>query len=206
MTIFQWEKETYQNTVVVRDRLLRPLARLATMLRISPSMVTLTSIISTLLYVSCIRKSILIASYFIVYAIFADNFDGVLARYQNTATDRGKFTDVLADNVNFTLLVVGLAYAGLTDAFICMILVYLVLLSKTLRMIIRAPYYRTDWLFKPVAGLIPNLLSAGAYVLFFIMLAFGRNYTTISFYAFSAILMIDVTSCYLSIMHMKARK
>jgi phosphatidylglycerophosphate synthase len=91
-----------------------------------------------------------------------------LARYQKTASDKGKFIDMVFDNFNSFLFVVGLAYAQIVNLMFLIPYVYLMLLSKAFRVYINSLEFKSDWYFRAVAGFTPNLINYASYVLFLI--------------------------------------
>jgi phosphatidylglycerophosphate synthase len=95
-----------------------------------------------------------------------DTLDGCLARHLKCDSDRGKFTDVLADSAGFTFFIVGITAAGLLHASIAVLFVYAVLLLRVLATLRRNYGQPTDWLIRPMAGAFPNFFPDAFYVLY----------------------------------------
>ncbi len=91
-----------------RARYYAPLLRLCRWLHISASQVTVFRVILAAAYAVLILRSATVAIILIIASILLDTFDGALARYLKTDSDRGKFIDVLADQITFVFLCLGL--------------------------------------------------------------------------------------------------
>ncbi len=119
-------------------------------------------------------------------ALFADNLDGEIARYRGTASDKGKFTDVVVDNVTFTVFMLGMAYAGFVSGLLAGMVIYAMLLCRTFMVIKKNVTKETDWLIKVYAGFFPNFF---VYVLYasFMFLALGYGNTVPLIAAISAV-------------------
>ena len=184
-------KEWYLKSAKVRDKLLRPVVSVFSKMGLTANMITYSSIISMVLFVMSIKRSMLASVVFLIYGIGGDLFDGVLARYQGKQSDKGKFIDMVADNLNFALFVIGLSYGGLIQPLVGTLIVYFMILSKVFRSIWNSLELKSDWYFKTVAGALPNVVVALTYILFFGGLIFGWDYLTKIFYVFSGILLVD---------------
>jgi phosphatidylglycerophosphate synthase len=114
----------------------------------------------------------LFALVLLVLAFLLDGLDGSLARLQNVATDKGKFIDILADNLNFTLFVMGLTYAELIPGLLAAALIYSMVISRALQIILKGLTMPSDWYFKPWAGAYVNTFVYLSYLLFFLFVVF----------------------------------
>lgn len=194
-------KEWYLKSANTRDWLFRPVVSVFSKMGLTANIVTYSSVISMVLFVVSIKRSMLASVVFLIYGIWGDLFDGVLARYQGKQSDKGKFIDMVADNLNFALFVIGLSYGGLIQPLVGTLIVYFMVLSKVFRSIWNGFELKSNWYFKTVAGALPNVVVSLAYILFFGGLIFGWGYLTNIFYVFSGILIVDGAVFYKKIVY-----
>jgi phosphatidylglycerophosphate synthase len=135
----------------------------------------------------------------VIGSVLLDLIDGPLARIMGIASDKGKFIDMLCDNLSFSIFVLGLMYAGLLSGVIGAALIYFMVLSKLLRSIHNSRHYKSNWKFKAVAGFTPNFVVALSYILFGILLVGGIEYLGYAYGLFSAILILDAGFFYVRI-------
>lgn len=185
------QQQYYTKTVDIRAIIFNPLIKFLAFLRISPFVVTYSGPLFMVLFIIFIRKHAFLSLLFVFLGSITDLIDGNLARYQKRDNDRGKFADMVSDNVTFTLFIIGLAYGGLINGLIALVYVYFMILSKLFRVVFNSPYLKSDWHFKAVAGLLPNLFVGISYILFLPWFFAGKNYFNISSLAFSLVLVID---------------
>jgi phosphatidylglycerophosphate synthase len=88
------------------------------------------------------------ASLIFVLALLLDLLDGSLARFQNQASDRGKFFDLLADHVVYVLILFSILSLGY-DPFLISYNIFIVGLAYLLATIKKNEYGPSDWLIKP---------------------------------------------------------
>jgi len=136
----------------------------------------------------------------VIASIFADLVDGIVARYQETCSDKGKLVDMVCDNVSFTIFMVALVCTGLIGAVSGLLLTYTMLLSKVLRSITHSFYLDTDWHFKAVAGFLPNLSTGIIFLTYLIYAASGHNYLTVIGYVLAGALILDSLLFYVRIL------
>ncbi|MFQ5475287.1 MAG: CDP-alcohol phosphatidyltransferase family protein [Candidatus Nanoarchaeia archaeon] len=190
----------YNKTVEVRKVLFRPLVKLLAWLGISPNAVTFFGVTMMFFFVLFIRKDPYTALMFGILSIFADMTDGILARYLKQDSDRGKFIDIVADNISFTLFIIGIAYAGMLDAFLAIILVYTMVMSKVFRIIVHSLSFKSDWHFKAWGGTIPNIVVAAFFILFPFLLITGMNYFQVAANVSILVLIVDAIAFYRKIL------
>jgi phosphatidylglycerophosphate synthase len=160
------QDKLYRKIGYVRDQLFRPLVAQLTLLKITPDNLTAMGVGMMLLYLLSVDFSQSVAVIFLVSSVMIDSLDGVLARYQHISSDRGKFLDVMADNFNSFLFSLGLAHAHLVHPLTIIAYVYFMLLGKAFKIYINSSKYKSDWLFRAVAGFSTNLVNYLAYSLF----------------------------------------
>lgn len=187
-----WQKKFYEISTQKRDKILHPVSWLLTKLQLSPNAITLCGIISMLFFVYFLPQNSNLALIFVFLTIFLDMLDGALARFQKTSSDRGKFIDVSADALNFSLFLFGLGRAGFINPSIITILIFSAIISRILRILYNSSDLPSDWLFRPVAGCLPNVVSFSCYFLF--ALEIFLDYAIITgqiLFGFALILLID---------------
>jgi phosphatidylglycerophosphate synthase len=163
------EKNIAANLRAFKDRYLVLAALLLTRMGAKPNYVTFTGIICMIGFVLVVPVDLRLSVLFLAAALTCDCLDGVLARYQNRASDRGKFIDVMTDEINAFLFVLGLAVGQLADILLLIPFVYFMLLSRVLRVLIYSYEFRSDWLFRPVAGFLHNVVVFSGYLSFVVL-------------------------------------
>lgn len=139
---------------------------------------------------------------FLVLSLIFDWLDGPLARHQKNASDRGKFFDMFCDITSFTFFAVGLVAAEVLMGTLGIFLVYALIISKILWIIRRSRSYTSDWLFRPVAGFIPNFGVGVSYVAFIWFVVSGNNIIEPAIFAVTVLLLLDVLVSLRKIMNM----
>lgn len=170
------EDQIYENCRRKKDVILFPLTKLLAGIGITPALLSYTSIIVMLVFIYVIPQSLMQALYLVIVYLVLDNLDGSLARHLHTASDRGKFTDILVDNVCFMLFLVGLVYANLLSGILGIIFSYVFLLLTTLLIFEKNLFQPTDWLIRPTAGAFVNSFKWGCVGVFAILVFTGHNY------------------------------
>lgn len=169
----RWEQQTYTAIAQWRLRVLTPLVKLLTAARVTPTGVTVIGLILMIVAAFLMSTRPRLAALLVLLSIAADLVDGALARYQKIASDRGKFIDMVADSVIFTIFISGLVAAGFVSGLVAVMLAYMMGLSKVLRVIRNSRFLPTDWHFKTVAGLLPSLTGGLLYGLFVLTVVFN---------------------------------
>jgi phosphatidylglycerophosphate synthase len=142
------------------------IAYILTKLRIRANYITISGVIFMLLFIASMPVDLRLSLFFFVASLLCDSLDGVVARYQKSATDRGKFIDVFSDDLNTFLFVAGVAFGQLANTLYLIPFVYFTLLSRSLRVFIHSYEFESDWLFRPVAGFLHNMVNYFAYTSF----------------------------------------
>jgi phosphatidylglycerophosphate synthase len=109
----------------VRQTLLLPLAAALDRLRITPDMLSWTSVILGVGFFFLARFRFGVAFWLLVGSVFLDALDGVLARYHRAPSSRGSFTDTFCDEAVVALTVGGLVWQGAVHAVLGIIFVYI---------------------------------------------------------------------------------
>jgi len=185
------EDKLYNKFAKSKDKIISPIVNVLLFLKIKPDMITYGSMVSMILFFFVLKQNIGLATMFLVITSISDILDGAVARKEKSCPDKGKFKDVVADNVNFTIFIFALVYAGFLLGFWGMIVVYFMLLSKVFRMISHSKNYSSDWWFKAVAGALPNVIALLSIIAFFIILFGDYNFFNIIMPFFAGLLAID---------------
>jgi len=134
-----------------RVRLFRPILALLTRLHISPNLISSSKIIIGLAGLYVIQSSPRLAFFIFLLTFPMDLLDGSLARYQAKASDRGKFIDMLTDQMSYCLIVFSLITVNFADQSL---LAYSLFILPTLYLLViirRNESKLTDWIIRPVA-------------------------------------------------------
>ncbi len=185
-----FEEHLYVQARGWRSAIVRPAVVFFSAIGISADLMSYIGLGLVFLSVSFMSTQVTTALVILLIALFADNLDGEIARYRGTASDKGKFTDVVVDNVTFTVFMLGMAYAGFVSGLLAGIVVYAMLLCRTFMVIKKNVSKQSDWLIKAYAGFFPNFF---VYVLYasFILLALGHGNSVPLIATISAVALIS---------------
>jgi len=137
-------------TEIWRERFCKPLLRNT---NFHPHTITTLRLFLALGFPLLIISYSVIAWILISLSIILDGFDGTVARYNNIATDRGKFIDVLADQITFTLLCLGLIRLLPEFSLILATCSIFIPLAYLMTMVYKNEKKPSDWLLRPQATL-----------------------------------------------------
>lgn len=198
----QRRDKIYDEAVSVRGSMFRIFAVVLTKLGIKANHVTAMGILLMLVFIYVVKTDTILAALILFLALFCDWIDGVVARYQKTANDRGKFVDLSVDTFNSFLFIMGLVYAGLANAMFVAPYLFFMSFSKAFRVYDHSFDYQSNWQFRAVAGLLPALFVYGAYVLYlFFVLGMPSLIFDYFFMAGSVILGMDMIYFFYRILH-----
>lgn len=176
MTWATFERRFKDRTSTFRYTLFKPLLKILASAGIRPNAITYLGLASMFFFVYYINKDVPLAAIFLIINLVLDQIDGPLAYYLKSMSDKGKFTDLLIDNIAFVILVAGIVSIGLISGVIGVLLAYFMFLCMIL-MILQKNYKRkSDWLITPFAGAYPSVIRAIVYIVFFVYAFFGMNY------------------------------
>lgn len=188
----KFQEELYQQITLKRDKVMRPFAIILSRCKITPNVITATGVFFMLEFAYLLPIKPIWAVNCIILSIFCDLLDGSLARYQKTNSDQGKFIDVSADALNYFIFLCGLTIIDKILPLTLLILAFFMLLSKILRIFLNSNNYDSDWIFRSVAGFIPNLIAGLSYAYIIFSIYFKHdNMQNQLFFVFAIILIID---------------
>lgn len=194
---------SYYRIAGFRNKMLKPLTFLLTLLKVTPNMISYSALICMSGFVFLINHNRFLAAAMLAAAVIIDNIDGPLARYQKNASDKGKFVDVCCDQITFALFMIGIIYAGLVNQTIGAVYLSIMFFSRVFRVVRHSFYVETDWHFKPIVGFLPIFLTALTFIAFGVFLFFQKNYLTVISVIFSAILLVDLVYNFTQIVYGK---
>ena len=133
------------------------------------------------------------ASFFLLFILLLDAFDGALARFQNKASDRGKFLDILTDSVIYSFTILALFKFKL-DPFLLAYNIFIIAIVYLLGTIKKQEFKKSDWIIRPHAKL--SYLKAIAVVAFFLFVFFRQDWL------YEAVLISNILATWLSIYYL----
>ncbi|MFQ5620343.1 MAG: CDP-alcohol phosphatidyltransferase family protein [Candidatus Nanoarchaeia archaeon] len=197
------EEKIYKDIAGMRQVVFKPLVLFLDKVGVTPNMMSYTGVLVMILFAYMLPIDLMVAFYLALIGFLIDLVDGPLARYQKVSSDKGKFIDMVCDSLVFTIFCVGLVYAGLANGLVAVVFVYVMLMDKLLRCIRNGVYYKSKWLFKAVAGFVPNFIVGIIYALFVAYFITGWNFITWGMLWCGIILIIDSVLKYRKILSLR---
>jgi len=134
----------------LRGRMLEPLLRLLARWGMRGGHVTFLSMLAGLLYCPFFLTGHKVTAWVMLFLhVLLDGLDGPLARFRGQASDRGSFTDTMADQVVVTATALTMMQAGAASAWAggSYVFLYAIVVAFAFaRNAMAAPY---SWLFRP---------------------------------------------------------
>lgn len=166
------EKRIYDLLANTRNAFLRPINIALTKIGVRADTISYLGVALMIGFILNVSTSPKTAFWFLVARVLADLMDGPLARYQKSASDRGKFVDVVMDNLGFVLFIIGVIKAGLIEGYLGAGFLFATELVVVLMIISFNLTHKSRWLFFASAGSFPyNFMYLG--YIGFIYYAFG---------------------------------
>lgn len=194
----------YEKIVGVKMVVLRPLLFLLTKLKITSNHLTLLSLLIFLPSLYFIEKNpwIVIILYFVSF-YFLDTIDGALARYQKTASDRGKFIDVFRDILIFIIFGLSLVKAGYINAFLGSAYIILEIVFEVISIIRKAAHVKSDWFFFASSNMLSNFFLVILPIVFLVQLLVKFQFINIFLMVSSIILAAGIPVVFLRVISIK---
>ncbi len=152
-----------------REVVLGPLLSFLQRIGVSANAISCVRLALALCFPFLIISAPVLAWWAIAIAIAADGLDGALARHAGTESDRGKFVDVLADQLTFVVLCLGLLRLIPELALTLAVCATLIPTAYLMAMVSRNEKLKSDWLIHPEARL------TGYKIVFLIIIIFLLN-------------------------------
>ncbi|MBI2588930.1 CDP-alcohol phosphatidyltransferase family protein [Candidatus Saccharibacteria bacterium] len=182
------EEKIYNQLAQLRTMAFRPLNKILTSLGMTADSLSYLAVFLMVLFVFVSQHNLRLGFWLIVARMLADVLDGPLARYQKTASDRGKFVDVLMDNLGFALFIIGVVKAGIINSLPAITYLFATELVVVLMIIRFNLKRRSNWLFYASAGSFPYNFVYGSYLLYGLYAFGGGNYLNGAAQIFSILL------------------
>lgn len=99
----------------MKDKLFSPFLKLLMILKITPNMLSVMSLILGVLFVVFISKDLMLSLLFLILSVFFDGIDGSLARFSNKVSKNGALVDQVCDHSMIVLSAVGFVMIGLVN-------------------------------------------------------------------------------------------
>lgn len=155
--------------------LYKPLLAALTKLKVKAIHITWIAFLSAILmfYFLMAGRHMMASIFFLVFFI-VDTIDGSLARYQKKESDRGKFADILVDNIAATLITIGLIIKGLLNPANGAVFIYIMIVTIFFSTVYNTAKHKSDWLIFPKGGASVHLPREVFFVVFALW-GFGIN-------------------------------
>ena len=172
------EKETikYQK---IRQKLFSPIIIFLSKRKVSANLISVLKIPLGILYVLLIEKYLIFALSLLIIAIILDLFDGPLARYNNTASDRGKFVDVFCDYIIHACFMFGLIIIGAGSLKLLTYNIIIIPIIYLLAILHKNENKTSNWLISPTARSTIHRIIVQIPVLLYLFLNMHIKYLNI---------------------------
>lgn len=151
----------------------RPLVSASIFLGITPNMLSHLRLLMLIPIGYFLFTYPFVGSFLILAALFTDLLDGPLARKLKMASDRGRFVDIFADNIFYSVLVFLLIFLQVANPLALTLHMVLNGIANVIVIIQRNEGIASDWLFAPRSGI--GYIKVVFYCVLFLFLWFGVN-------------------------------
>lgn len=197
------EEKIYSTLATIRTTFFRPINMLFTALGVKADMLSYFGVLVMAGFIFALPDHLMLAFWLLFARMMIDIMDGPLARHQKSDSDRGKFVDVLMDNLSFALFIFGIVRAGLMAGLTGSIYLFVTELVVVLMIIIYNFRHKSEWFFYASAGSFPYNLIYASYFIFAVYAFGGANYLTGSAQVFSVLLGLKAAKDYWTIQKTK---
>lgn len=158
-----------------RAKCFRPFVMLLDKLGFSANSLSFIRAVSGVIFFILININFKIAFTILIVGSLTDFFDGVLARYQKKDSDRGKFIDMLCDNLLFTFFLLGLIKIEFINALNLAYFIFIISALYLMIIVNKNEYQKNDWIIKPCARVSYYKIIFEIYFLLVIIFGIDRN-------------------------------
>jgi phosphatidylglycerophosphate synthase len=152
MSFRESERKFFYWSYDLRNKILAPLLKLLSGMGITANHITFFRVVIFIvgvMYPLFVKGNLTLAVfvYFLGFMLL-DTLDGSLARFNNSASDKGRFNDLYVDVLGYSVLIMGLAYLETVGTFI---LFYHVIIHGALYLIssvYKNENEKSDWIMK----------------------------------------------------------
>ncbi len=173
----------------LRAQLYRPLLKMLTSAGVTADAVSNTRLVIGFFALVRFYFDPFQAAWIFIFALLLDTVDGALARYQDRASDRGKFLDVIVDHF-ITFLILWALFEMGADSGLVVINIFIVPVAYLLATIKKEEFEKSDWIIKPYPRL--SLLKLPV-LAFFAFIFFNVDFANLS------LLVADIAAIIVSI-------
>ena len=163
-----------------RYKLLKPLSKVLTLLKITPDMISYFGLLILTGFAYYLNKKPLIAGIFLIIHILLDGIDGPLAKYQKKAGNKGALTDIICDHTGIIIVTLTLIYYRLLNGTIGAAYIYI----YTLLIIFTVIRNKLE--------ITPNITFRSKYFVYLCLIPLIYNKTNILNYAILAFSIIKI--------------
>ncbi len=105
--------------------------------------------ISGFVFFLLVNINFVIAFIILILGGLTDFLDGVLARFQKKDSDRGKFIDMLCDNIIFSFFLLGLIKINFANILSIAYFIFIIPALYLIIIVNKNEYQKNDWIIKP---------------------------------------------------------
>lgn len=139
-----------QSSQELRGRLFGPMLGLLVKLKITANHLTLLSLVTGLAFCPVFLWGSKVAAFLLLVAhVLLDGLDGPLARYTGRASNKGSFTDTMADQIVVTFATVAMIHAGRAGIWPGSLYIFFYSLVVAFAMVRNALAIPYSWLVRP---------------------------------------------------------
>jgi phosphatidylglycerophosphate synthase len=161
----------------LRARIFRPFLELLTRLRVTGNVITNLRLVGAFVFLGWFYVNPHSAVIFLIILLFLDTLDGALARYQDKASDRGKFIDVIVDRLIYNFVILALFLDG-APGFLAAYNIMIIDAAYLLATVKKNEGEPSDWIIKTYPRM--SYLSALVVIPFFLKFLFAVDYIDIA--------------------------
>ncbi len=134
-----------------REKYFKPFIKILNDVGFNPNILSFLRAFSGFLFFILVNINFNIAFVILMIGGFTDFFDGALARYQKKDGDRGKFIDMLSDNIIFSFFILGLIKTSYINTLNLSYFLFIVPALYLIIIVNKNENIKSDWIISPYA-------------------------------------------------------
>lgn len=158
MTYQSFEKSVISKTYQWRNKTLAPLLGFLARRKVTANHITYFRaliFVVGVMYPLFIQGNVHLAFIIYLFGFWGlDTLDGALARFTNTASDRGRYIDTFVDILAYSMFILGLAYLGAASVFVFFYHVIVHGALYVMAAVYKNEHQKSDWIIKAEPNLI----------------------------------------------------
>ena len=123
-----------------------------------------------------VAYNFIVAFIILIIGAFTDFFDGALARHQKKDSDRGKFIDMLCDNLLFLFFVLGLIKIEFISSLNLAYFIFIIPALYLMIIINKNEFLKNDWIIIPYARITYYKIIFESAFLLVIIFGISKNF------------------------------